>query len=300
MPVISAESLKALLAGAHPPALLHVLPEESWMGWRLPGSHCACVYEMSFLEKVHGLCPDPSAEIVVYGAGPPSLDAAVAAEKLSADGYGKVSEFEGGLAAWQAAGFPSEGDGSTEVVPVFDGSWKVDPATSVIRWTGRNLFNHHEGTVRLSGGSMEIAGGRLTQAVFTINLRSIACSDLTDPGYNAMLLGHLADRDFFETARFPEAVFKADAVEAIAGATPGTPNYRIGGTLTMRGVTQPLSIPAVIALNDAGQLTAQAQIEIDRTRWGVNYGSGRVFAWLGKHVVNDAIALHLKLHATRG
>jgi polyisoprenoid-binding protein YceI len=296
MPAISAESLKALLAGAHPPVLLHVLPEESWAGRRVPGSRCACVYEMSFLEKVHGLCPDRSTEIVVYGAGRPSLDAALAAEKLSADGYGKVSEFEGGLAAW----FPVEGDGSTEVVPVFDGSWKIDPATSVIRWTGRNLFNHHEGTVRLSGGSMDIAGGRLRQAVFTIDLRSIACSDLTDPGYNAVLLRHLADRDFFETSRFPEAVFKTDQGEAIAGATPGTPNYRIGGTFTLRGVTQPLSIPAVIALNDDGQLTAQAQIEIDRTQWGVNYGSGRIFAWLGKHVVNDAIALHLKLHATRG
>jgi len=46
-------------------------------------------------------------------------------------------------------------------------------------------------------------------------------------------------------------------------------------------------------------LTAQAWLEIDRTRWGVNYGSGRLFAWLGKHVVNDHIGLHLKIHARR-
>jgi polyisoprenoid-binding protein YceI len=72
----------------------------------------------------------------------------------------------------------------------------------------------------------------------------------------------------------------------------------IEGTLTLRGVTQPIEFPMLIALNDEDQLIAQAQFEIDRTRWGSNYGSGRLFAWLGKHVVNDFVALHLKVKAT--
>jgi hypothetical protein len=64
-------------------------------------------------------------------------------------------------------------------------------------------------------------------------------------------------------------------------------------------VTQPLSIPAVIAAADADHLTGQAQFEIDRTQFGSHYGSGRLFAFLGKHVVNDLIHLHVKLHAKR-
>jgi hypothetical protein len=64
-------------------------------------------------------------------------------------------------------------------------------------------------------------------------------------------------------------------------------------------VTQPLSISAVIAAADADHLTGQAQFEIDRTQFGSHYGSGRLFAFLGKHVVNDHIHLHVKLHAKR-
>jgi hypothetical protein len=46
-----------------------------------------------------------------------------------------------------------------------------------------------------------------------------------------------------------------------------------------------------------GSLTALAQIDIDRTRWNVLYGSGRFFQMLGKHLVNDAITLFVKIVA---
>jgi hypothetical protein len=69
--------------------------------------------------------------------------------------------------------------------------------------------------------------------------------------------------------------------------------------MKLRGVAQPLSFPAVIAAADADHLTGQAQFELDRTQFGSHYGSGKLFAFLGKHVVNDHIHLHIKLHATR-
>lgn len=45
------------------------------------------------------------------------------------------------------------------------------------------------------------------------------------------------------------------------------------------------------------RITGQAVLEIDRTEFGSRYGSGRFFRFLGKHVVNDQIQLHIKLHA---
>ena len=56
---------------------------------------------------------------------------------------------------------------------------------------------------------------------------------------------------------------------------------------------------AVIAAADDDHLTGQAQFEIDRTAFGSQYGSGRLFAFLGRHVVNDHVHLHVKLNATR-
>ena len=144
-------ALSARLASSSPPLLLHILPPESWESRRLPCSRCACVYEMTFLETVRGLAPDPAAPLVVYGAGLPSLESAVAAEKLAAAGYTQVTDFAGGLAAWEAAGLPVEGTGQLPPTPDFDGRWHVDPATSVIRQGLRMSSNGNHGLYNSRG-----------------------------------------------------------------------------------------------------------------------------------------------------
>jgi polyisoprenoid-binding protein YceI len=299
MKQVTAPELAAELDGPQPPLLLHVLPPETWEACRIPGSLCACVYETSFLDQVQGMASSPAAAVVVYGAGRPSLDSAAAVEKLREAGYSDVRDFSGGLAEWKAAGLPTLGSGALPAAPEMDGSWQVDASKSIIRWTGRNLFNHHEGTVKLAGGQVRIEQGQLLEGEFSVDLQTIDCTDLTDPAIRGMLLKHLADRDFFETALHPLAQFGVERAEAIPDATPGTANCHITGTLTLRGVSAPLSFPALVAVAEDNTLTAQAWFELDRTQWGANYGSGRLFAWLGKHVVNDHVGLHLKIHARR-
>lgn len=296
MKTITAPELKAHTGHA---MLIHVLPEEHCAQQHLPGAVNACVYEMAFLSKVAELVPDKSSAIIVYGAGAPSLDSAVAAEKLMKAGYTNVSDFRGGIAEWLQQGFPLEGTGPQVESASHDGVFDVSTDTSVVRWTGRNLFNHHHGTVKLTGGRIEIEQGVLKAARFTLDMNSIACEDLVDSTYNAMLIRHLRDDDFFAVNRFPTAEFVGEQAEALPACTDGTPNYQLLGQLTLRGVTKPLSFPAVIAAADVDHLTGQAQFELDRTQFGSHYGSGKLFAFLGKHVVNDHIHLHIKLHATR-
>lgn len=294
------------LASSGKATLLHVLPEEHYQGAHLHSAVNACVYEMVFLDKVAEQLTDKSAPIIVYGAGGGSLDAEVAAEKLEKAGYSNVSVFTGGLAEWQAQGFPTEGSGAfarpdTQAVKTAppDGTFQVDTEQSVVRWTGRNLFNHHHGTLKLAGGEIKVVNGALVVARFTLDMNSIANEDLTDPDYNALLIRHLKDDDFFAVERFPTAEFVCSKAEPQETCTPGTPNFTLHGALTLRGVTRDLSFPAVIASADSAHLTGQAEIDLDRTQFGANYGSGRLFAFLGKHVVNDHVHLHLKLHAQR-
>ena len=156
---MTARELQTRLQSARPPQLLQLLPAEIFAAARIPGSQNACVYEMAFLDQVRALVPDASAPIIVYGAGEGSLDAATAAEKLRAAGYAHVQPFEGGLAEWTAAGLPLEGTGHLPQPPVPDGTFRVDTTESVIRWTGRNLFNHHSGTVRLAAGEILLRQG---------------------------------------------------------------------------------------------------------------------------------------------
>jgi hypothetical protein len=64
-------------------------------------------------------------------------------------------------------------------------------------------------------------------------------------------------------------------------------------------VTRELSFTAVIAAADAEHITAQAHLSLDRTLFGSRCGSGKFFAFPGKHAVNDLIQLHLKLHTVK-
>lgn len=299
MKIVSAAEVKSLLETSDSVTLVHVLPEEHFIQQHLPGSVNACVYEMVFLSKMAELVPDKNSRVIVYGAGDPSLDSAVAAKKLVSVGYVDVMDFRGGLAAWLALGFGVEGTGLQAESSDLEGFYAVDVETSVVRWTGRNLFNHHHGTVKLAGGQIELRQGKLQAASFTLDMNRITCDDLVDTAYNALLIQHLRDEDFFAVERFPTAEFVCEKAEPLPSCTAGTPNHTLHGHLTLRGVTQPLSFPAVIAAADADHLTGQAQFEIDRTQFGSHYGSGRLFAFLGKHVVNDHIHLHVKLQAKR-
>ena len=235
----------------------------------------------------------------MYGAGGGSLDSAAAAAKLRHAGYSHVHDFAVAWPPGKRMADPLEGTGTHRRLRLPHGHYVIDTATSVVRWTGRNLFNHHHGTVALAAGALEIDHGALVSARFMLDMNSIACEDLTDPTYNALLLRHLGDEDFFDTTGIPPPSASIETAEPMPGATAGTPNYQLRGSLTLRGVTHPLDFPAVIAAADDDHLTGQAQFEIDRTDFGSHYGSGRLFAFLGRHVVNDHVHLHVKLHATR-
>lgn len=291
--------LQERLAAEPHPVLLHVLPEEIFAAKRLAGSLNACVYETVFPDRVKELVPDPATPLIVYGAGGGSLDAKTAADILRAAGYKAVEWFEGGLEALATAGLSLEGSGemSESAIPA-DGPYAVNVADSVIRWTGRNLFNHHSGTVSLAKGALGIEGGNLVSAAFEIAMDTIACEDLADAAMNRLLIQHLHTTDFFDVARHPVATFTSTTCEAIEKATPGRPNFMLRGLFTLRGIAREIEFP-IVAAAQGSRVTGQAQISLNRTVFGSRYGSGRFFRFLGKHVVNDLIELHLKIHADR-
>lgn len=233
--------LQKRLSSDPKPVLLHVLPEEVFEARRLPVSLNACVYEMIFPNRVRELVPDPATPLVVYGAGGNSLDAKTALGILRGAGYSAVEIFEGGLEAWEAAGLPLDGSGEAigNTIPE-DGTYSVDVTDSTIRWTGRNLFNHHSGTVSFAKGALEIKAGALVSASFEIAMDSIACEDLADTAMNRLLIQHLHTADFFDVARHPVATFVSTACDPIEGATPGRPNSHLRGTFTLRGISRPL------------------------------------------------------------
>jgi rhodanese-related sulfurtransferase len=278
--------------------LIDVLSPESFGSEHVPGAVNFCVYETAFIDKVKEAFPDTATVIKVCGYCDDTREAAIAAERLDAAGYHAVTVMPGGLKGWKDGGKDIEGEGvGTASV---SGRREVDAEASFINWTGRNLFNFHTGSLKLKDGHVELRDGLLIGGDIRIDMESLACSDLTDSKMNRMLIDHLRSDDFFSVADHPVAAFGIVSAEPIVDSTSGTPTHRISGDLTLRGKTSRISFDALVAAKEDGSFTAQAMPEIDRTVFGSIYGSGKFFARLGQHVVNDFIHLHLKVVTKTG
>lgn len=277
--------------------LIDVLPKEYYGECHVAGACNACVHEVTFLDQVKAITADKDAAIVVYGSSGRSRDAAVAAEKLAEAGYRNVRAFTGGLHEWRAAGLPVN-EAPEQAVPaptLRDGTYRADPAKSMLHWTGRNINGRHHGTIAVASGELTMSGGTPVTGQVVVDMTAIVDVDLADSALNRLLVAHLQSDDFFDTARHPTATFDLTGAEPLTDATPGTPNYRITGALTIRGTSHPVACPALIAPRQDGGVTAQACLDLDRTRWNVNYGSGKFFEKLGMHLVNDLISVELHL-----
>ncbi len=279
--------------------LLHILPSAYFEAEKIPASGNACVYEMTFLDQAAKVIPSLNTPVIVYGTGDDSRASALAAEKLIAAGYDSVTNYEAGLRDWKRNGGTVEGTGAlpaevqTTDFPAGYEKRAVDPERSIIHWFGRNILSNHYGTLRLVGGEVEIDGGDLKRGEFIVDMTSMANEDISDPDLNQVLIAHLKDPDFFDVERYPTAVFSLQEAELLTVDSPGEPNARIKGNLTMKGITEAIEFEAVIGISMDNIWAAQATLEIDRTRWNVYYGSGKFFKNLGMHLVNDYITLKL-------
>lgn len=274
--------------------LIDVLLPEDFACRHIAGAANACVYEMVFLERVAECVPDRDTPVVVYDDSGTTLAARTAREKMERDGYRNVAILEGGLRAWQAAGFAveSRAPGSLEAM-ARAGVYQVDTEKSVVEWIGRNINNRHHGRIAISGGEVVLANGLPVAGRLVLDMTTITNLDLQDEGWRGMLHRHLKSDDFFDVERYPTATFELRGAVAKAGATPGTPNVEISGTLTIKDAALPICFAAIIAPQEDGTLKAHAALDLDRTLWGVCYGSGKLYERLGMHLVNDLISIEL-------
>lgn len=291
--VIDRDELKGWIDAKRPFVLLDVLPPEVFREGRIPSAVNACVYEVTFLDQVGALAPDRRGAVVTYCEGPASRASADAAERLVGAGYEEVHRFEGGREAWREAGYPFEGRAEPPEEPLRNGTYEVDVGRSRIAWVGRNPGGSHDGTLRLQSGRITVKKGVIKKGVFEVDMRTIEVSDLAGDMAD-LLRRHLESEDFFAVAANPVAQFTVKRTVPIEGATPGTPNFEVEGELGMRGVANPIAFPATVGLR-GGDLTLEAHFDIDRTRWNVNYGSGKLYARLGMHLVHDHITVQARV-----
>lgn len=164
------------------------------------------------------------------------------------------------------------------------------PEKSILHWTGSKLKSDHTGHVPVKSGNITIDGKRFSAAEVIMDMAGITCIDVTDPESNADLVSHLKSEDFFHVDQHPTATFRTTAIEAIAGAAPGKPNYRVTGDLTIKGITQPNSFDLLFWM-DGDVARAAATFSFDRAKYDVKYRSGTFFPEIGDRVISDKVDL---------
>lgn len=282
--------------------LIHVLPEGHFEQAHLPKSQQACVFEVSFLDQIKEIVPDHNQTIVVYGSSVRSQDTMVAFEKLTGAGYENVYLLDGGMEAWQKAGYTLEGPSADQppegqsCLDLSDGSYTVDTSQSTLEWSGRNPNMTHYGTLAISSGTLEIKDGLLTGR-FELDMTSIANKSLEGDELQPVLDAHLKSDDFFWTSRFPKAVFTIKEGKSVIKPFLSVQNLEISGELELKGVKADQNFMATLTPGPEGELMAEAHFDLDRTRWGVIYGSTRFFEFLGMHLIFDVISIQLRIVA---
>lgn len=192
------------------------------------------------------------------------------------------------------------GAGEAQDVAVASGvEYSVD-SSSTLGWKGSKPGGEHHGVVSIKSGTVEVKAGKIVSGSFEIDLNTITDLDISDAGMNAKLVGHLKSPDFFDVAQFPTAKFDLVSLDALpeAAATEGDAlkaNYSVTGNLTIKGITKSISFPAQIVISDGSIEVMADDFSIDRTQWGVNYGSKSIFAELKDKFINDMMVINLNL-----
>ncbi len=161
---------------------------------------------------------------------------------------------------------------------------KVDAAKSTITWIGKKVTGQHNGTIGLKEGSLIFNGKKLTGGSFVVDMTSLTATDLTGD-YQMKLNGHLKSEDFFGTEKFTTSklVFKKIADK-------GNGVYNVTADLTIKETTAPINFEIIVK-----GTTATTTLKIDRTKYGIKYGSGSFFENLGDKAISDEFELTVNL-----
>jgi len=99
---------------------------------------------------------------------------------------------------------------------------------------------------------------------------------------------HLPGPSWFSVKVFPQASFRTESISAT-----GPDAYVAQGALTIRGVTQPVSLPFTLAI--AGDIaTMSGKLTLDRTAFGLGAG-----AYGGGDMVAPEVTVNVELTARR-
>ena len=191
----------------------------------------------------------------------------------------------------------------------------VDTKQSVVIWKGSRLLGGWEGSTLLNDGSIQgdvdllkgellIDNRHLVGGAVEVDMNTIEQKFDDQLSYNKLPA-------LFDVKKFPVSTFIITKVEtgnyghtkvptdgSIKVTTDG--HIKVTGKLTFEGITKVVTFPAKMHFKDGmdGTVEVNGTLLIDRTDWGIDYGSEKHFYESGDAILDD-VKLLMKIVAKK-
>ena len=177
-------------------------------------------------------------------------------------------------------------------------SYKLQPQLSTLGWEGKAVTHGHNGTMQFTDGELLVKGNVLVGGTVTVDMKTLKATDIKDAESQGKFVGHMSSDDFFGVTTYPTSTFKIVSITPIKGAAKDAENATIAGDMTIKGVTQRISFPAKVGVKD-GVAAASGKVTIDRTKFGLKYGSKTFFDSIGDKAIYDTFDLSFNVIAKK-
>lgn len=160
--------------------------------------------------------------------------------------------------------------------PVHAASWSVDPSKSKLAFSGTQTGTPFDGSFSRYTATIDFDPDHLetSRIAVTVDLASAVTGD-------AQRDAALPEPDWFDTGKFPQARF-----ESLAIRKTGDGAYEASGTLTIRGVSQPVTLPFTLQI-DGTNAHAKGHVDLLRNNFGIGQGAWSTDQWVAFEVGVD-------------
>jgi polyisoprenoid-binding protein YceI len=168
-----------------------------------------------------------------------------------------------------------------------------------IRWSCASPGKVHNGSIRVADGELYFdkgfTGGKFTIDMNTINVLDLEGSKKKDLEDHLKGTGKDGASDFFNVTKFPTATF--DIIEVAGSSAERNTNSTVSGNLTILGVTKLISFGANISYSPEQITISTNPFTINRTDWGIKYGSKTYMQDLKDNFIDDYITIQMSILA---
>lgn len=152
------------------------------------------------------------------------------------------------------------------------------------------------GSFLITEGSVKTTDNVLTNGNFALSVSSlnIDVTSVDDEASKAKLEGHLKSADFFNDSLYPTINFELTGVVSEYSAD-STFSSKLTGNLTLLDSTKSVSFYANVTVAENEVSVKSEKFSIDRTQWGLVYGS----EGLENAMISNAVSLEVDATLTK-